>query len=179
MIHPVRPPRARGIRTETPDPDAAPLVLHREAVRAEWLDVNDHMNVAFYVLAFDHATDAFMAHIGLGPEHMRETGGSIFVLEAHVSYLREVVGGDPLRFATHLIGFDEKRIHYAHAMFHDARGYHAATNELMLLHVDLNRRRAAPMPASVLERLAAIRRAHAEVALPPGLSREIGLRRAG
>ena len=178
MTRRIRPPRARAAGPETPDAGAAPLVLHREPVRAEWLDVNDHMNVAYYVLAFDHATDAFMAHIGLGPEHMKETGGSVFVLETHVSYLREVVGGDPLRFATHLFGFDEKRIHYAHAMFHDARDYHAATSEIMLLHVDLNRRRAAPMPAPVLDRLAAIRRAHAGVAPPPGLSREIGLRGA-
>lgn len=163
----------------TPDPAAAPLVLHREPVRAEWIDANDHMNVAYYVLAFDHATDAFMDHIGLGADYVKSAGGSVFILEAHVSYLREVVGGDPLRFATHLIDFDEKRIHYAHAMFHDARGYHAATNELMLLHVDLGARRAAPMPAPALDRLAAIRRAHAGLARPPGLSRAIGLRRAG
>lgn len=158
-------------------PGEAPLILHREPVRAEWLDYNGHMNVAFYMLAFDHATDAFMDRVGLGRAHAETAGGSVFVLEAHIAYLREVVRGEPLRFATHLLGFDEKRIHYAHAMFHDARDYHAATGEIMLLHVDLNRRRAAPMPAPVLERLAAIRRAHAGVAPPPGLSREIGLRR--
>ena len=158
-------------------PPEAPLFLHREKVRAEWLDYNAHMNVAFYLLAFDHATDAFMDHIGLGRAHVDASGGSVFVLEAHIAYLREVVGGDPLRFATHLIDFDEKRIHYAHAMFHDAENYHAATNELVLLHVDLAKRRAAPMPAAALARLAEIRRAHAAVAPPPGLSRAMGLRR--
>ncbi len=156
---------------------AAPLVLHRETVRAEWLDYNDHMNVAYYVLAFDHATDAFMDHIGLGWDHTKASGGSIFILEAHVAYLREVVKDDPLRFATYLIDFDEKRIHYAHAMFHDGKDFHAATNELVLLHVDLATRRAAPMPAAVRGRLAEIRRAHAEIEPPPGLSRKIGLRR--
>ena len=156
-------------------PVATPLVLHREPVRAEWLDYNGHMNVAYYVLAFDHASDAFSDHIGLGHAYMRETGGSIFILEAHVSYLREVLLDAPLRFETHLIGFDDKRIHFAHAMYHDAEGYHAATNELMLLHVDLDARRAAPMPEDVRARLARIREAHAGLAPPPGLSRRMGL----
>ncbi len=155
----------------------APLVLHRETVRREWLDYNAHMNVAYYVLAFDHATDAFMDHVGLGRGYTETAGGSIFILEAHIAYLREVVENDPLRFATHLIDFDEKRIHYAHAMFHDTKNYHAATNELVLLHVDLAKRRAAPMPASVLERLAGIKFVHAVLPPPPGLSRKLGLAR--
>ncbi len=165
-----------------PDPDSggaypAPLILHRERVRDEWLDINAHMNVAYYLLAFDHATDAFMELIGLDQAYTRATGGSIFVLEAHAAYLREVVGNDPLRFTTHLIDFDEKRIHAVHAMYHDEKQYHAATNELMLLHMDLGKRRAAPMPMSVRDRLAAIKRAHAGADLPPGLSRKIGFSR--
>ena len=158
-------------------PGEAPLVLHREPVRAEWLDYNGHMNVAFYMLAFDHATDAFMDRVGLGRAHAEATGGSVFVLEAHIAYLREVLRGEPLRFATHLLGFDKRRIHCAHTMFHDTENYHAATNELMLLHVDLGRRRSSSMPAPALARLAEIGRAHAECALPPGLSRKIGLMR--
>ena len=42
-----------------------PLQLHESVVQPEWIDYNGHMNVAFYVLAFDHATDAFLDHIGL------------------------------------------------------------------------------------------------------------------
>ena len=31
----------------------------RETVRGEWCDYNGHLNMAYYVLIFDHATDAF------------------------------------------------------------------------------------------------------------------------
>lgn len=155
----------------------APLMLHREKVRREWLDYNEHMNVAYYLLAFDHATEAFADYIGIGWDHTRATGGSIFIVEAHVAYFREVVEDDPLRFATHVLDFDERRIHYAHTMFHDRAGYHAATNELMLLHVDLPTRRAVAMPAAVLDRLARISDAHAALPPPSGLSRAIGLGR--
>ena len=161
------------------DNDAAqslsPLVLHREPVRAEWLDYNEHMNVAYYVLAFDHATDAMCDHIGLGYDYMKATSGSIFILESHVSYLREVVRDDPLRFATYVFDYDAKRIHFAHEMFHDAQDYLAATNELMMLHVDLNTRRTAPMPDPVLDNLAALKAAHAALPRPAGLSRTMSL----
>ena len=155
--------------------DAAPLDLHREAVRSEWIDYNGHMNVAYYVLAFDHASDAMCDHIGIGHDYMRETGGSIFILESHVSYLREVVRDDPLRFATYIFDHDAKRIHFAHEMYHDGENYLAATNELMMLHVDLNTRRTAPMPDPVLEKLAALKASHAALPRPAGLSRTMGL----
>ena len=58
------------------DPVPAPLVLHREAVRRDWIDYNQHMNMAFYLLAFDHATDELLAHIDLGYDHMKRGGGS-------------------------------------------------------------------------------------------------------
>jgi len=156
---------------------AAPLAIHRETVRPEWIDYNGHLNVAYYLLAFDHATDALLDLIGLGHDHVRQHGGSIFILETHVSYHREVVAGDPLVFTTQLFDFDAKRIHHAHRMHHAEAGYLAATNELMLLHVDLASRRGAPMPAAAIERLGRIRAAHAGLARPQGLSRVIGLTR--
>jgi len=46
----------RGHLTET-GADGGWL-LHREKVIPEWVDYNGHMNVAYYVLVFDRATDA-------------------------------------------------------------------------------------------------------------------------
>ena len=43
-----------------------PLQIYRDKVRPEWIDYNGHMNVAYYVLAFDYATDAFFDHLGRG-----------------------------------------------------------------------------------------------------------------
>ena len=36
---------------------AAPFASHAEPVRPEWIDYNGHMNVAYYVVAFDNATE--------------------------------------------------------------------------------------------------------------------------
>ncbi len=164
----------------TPDqPIAAPLALHREPVRTEWIDINNHMNVAYYVLAFDHATDAFVDLIGLGSDHVAAGGGMIFIVESHVTYSGEVLADDPLRFTTQLLAFDDKRIHYVHQMFHETKGYLAATNELMILHVGVENRRTAPIPPAVRERLGRIMTAHADLPRPEGLSRGMGLAKPG
>ncbi len=148
---------------------------HRDRVRPEWIDYNDHFNMGFYLVAFDLATDAWLEHIGLGPGQKQSLGVTTFTLEAHVNYLRELRRDAPLRFTTQLLGFDEKRIHYIHQMFHEEEGFLAATNELMSLHVSEQTRRAAPMAAAVQERLAEILAVHRTIDPPAQAGRSIGL----
>ena len=129
-----------------PDVMTDPLLrLHTETVRPEWIDYNGHMNVAYYVLAFDHATDRLLDQPGsASPMWRRRTVG--FVLEMHVTYEREVTEGDPLTFTTRILDVDAKRVHLFHAMHHGTEGWLAATNELVLMHIDLEARRSCPLP---------------------------------
>ena len=157
---------------------AAPFDVYRDVVRPEWVDHNGHMNVGYYLVVFDFATDEFFRWVGLDAGHREAQNVTTFCLEAHVTYQREVRGGDPLRFTTQLLGHDAKRIHYLHAMYHAREGYLASTNELMSLHVDLGTRRGAPMHASVLARLAGIQKAHDRLPRPPQAGRRIGLTQA-
>ena len=154
---------------------AAPLDRYRDVVRPEWIDHNGHMNVGYYLVVFDFATDAFMAWVGLDPAHRKAAHVTTFCLEAHVTYHREVRSGDPLRFTTVLLGHDAKRLHFIHAMYHATEGFLASTNELMSLHVSRATRRAAPMADFVLARLAAIQAAHDRLPRPPQAGRRIGL----
>ena len=152
---------------------AAPLELHREQVQPGWIDYNGHMNVAYYVLAFDHATDEFFDFVGLDRDYRERSGNSTFAVEAHVTYQREVHEGDPLRFATQLLGYDEKRLHFFHHMYHADAGFLAATAEWLGLHVDMARRRVTPMPDEILARLAEVLEVHETLAVPPEAGRTI------
>jgi len=154
---------------------AAAFDVYRDVVRPEWIDHNGHMNVGYYLVVFDYATDAFFRWVGLDDAHRRAAGVTTFCLEAHVTYHREVRVGDPLRFTTLLVGHDEKRIHYFHEMHHATTGYLAATNELMSLHVSQATRRGAPMAPAVRARLASIQSMHDAVPRPPQVGRSIGL----
>ncbi len=154
----------------------SPLCLYTGAVPPEWIDYNGHMNVAYYVLAFDHATDAFMDYLEMGQDYRERQQCSTFVVEAHVNYQRELVAGDPMRITTQLLGFDSKRLHYFHHLYHAGRGFLSATTELMLIHVDLAERRSAPMPLAIMDRLSTLMASHIQLPQPPQSGRVIGVR---
>jgi len=98
------------------------------------------------------------------------------------NYLREVKSGDPLRFEARLLDFDAKRIHFYQEMFHATEGYLAASQESLSAHVSMAARRISPFPAELLERLTAIKAAHAALVRPWQIGHVIqaaGLKRAG
>lgn len=148
---------------------------YRDQVRPEWIDHNQHMNMGYYLVVFDFATDAWLDYLGLTRAHRKETRVSTFALEGHITYKREVRSGDPLRFTTQLLAYDEKRIHYVHEMHHAEQGYLASTNELMSLHVSQETRRAAPMAPNVLDKLAETLAIHATLPKPSHVGRVMGL----
>jgi len=154
---------------------AAPLDRYRDVVRPEWIDHNGHMNMGYYLVVFDFATDEFFRWVGLGEDHRSARHVTTFCLEAHVTYHREVREGDPLRFTTRLLAHDAKRVHYIHEMFHGEAGYLAATNELMSLHVSQATRRGTPMAPEILDRLDRIQRAHDRLPRPAQVGRVMGL----
>ncbi|MBI2206489.1 MAG: thioesterase family protein [Candidatus Rokubacteria bacterium] len=133
------------------------------------------MNMGYYLVVFDLATDEFLSWAGLDGEHRRTAAVTTFCVEAHVTYHREVRAGDPLRFTTQLLGYDAKRVHYIHLMYHATEGYLAATNELMSLHVSQATRRATPMAPEIVARLAAIQAAHDGLPRPPQAGRRMGV----
>lgn len=147
-------------------------------VLPDWVDYNGHMNVGYYVVAFDKATDALLDHLGLGISYRDACDASVFVLEAHVTYDREVGSGDRLRFTTQIIDHDAKRVHVFHRMYHAVDHYLAATNELMIMHVDLKTRRSAPFPAAALVSLEDMKQAHSALPAPAALGRIIAIRRS-
>ena len=153
----------------------APFDLYRNRVRPEWIDHNGHMNMGYYVVVFDLATDEFFRWFGLDEEHRRARRVTTFALEAHVTYHREVREGDPLRFTTLLLAHDAKRVHYLHQMYHAEQDYLAATNELISLHVSEETRRGAPMAPEVLDRLRRVQAAHDRLPRPPQVGRRMGL----
>ena len=156
---------------------AQPLDLYRGSVQAEWIDYNGHMNVAYYVLVFDQATDLLFGRLDLGGDYRHATDHSVYVAEAHVTYEREVKAGDVLRVTTQLVDADEKRLHFFHTMYHADAGYRVAMIELLALHVDLGGPRSVPFPAVQRAAVEALLREHKTLERPPQLGRVIGIRR--
>lgn len=109
------------------DPSTAPAdepTWTTEAVvLPEWIDPNDHMNLAYYVLVFAAATEALRRRLGL-PEPLRVT-------QMHTVYEREVTLGDRLVVTSRVLAADERRIHLFHEMVRGGEGYRAAILEIV------------------------------------------------
>lgn len=123
-----------------------PIIEYEDVVRPEWIDSNGHMNLAYYVVVFDLATDKLYAALDIGDAYREVTGNSCFTAETHTVYEREVHLGERLRVHTWLLGADAKRLHYFHELFHVESGERSAVQELMALHIDMRVRRVAPFP---------------------------------
>lgn len=123
-------------------------------VLPEWIDVNGHMNVAYYIMAFDLGVDALWDRFGITSEYIEKAHGSTFAVETHVTYRQELIEGDPYVVTSQVLAYDDKRIHQFQRLYHAEKNYLAATGEWMNIHVDLKARRVSPWPESILAKIA-------------------------
>lgn len=151
------------------------ITTYDDVIRPEWIDYNGHMNLAYYVLIFDLATDRLFDRIGLTTSYRTATGNSTFAAEAHTIYEREVHLGDKVQIRTWLLDADSKRIHFFHEMFHVDSGERSAVQELMSLHIDMNVRKVTSFPPDLEASLAALVKQYAPADLPKGAGRRIAM----
>ena len=151
-----------------------PLPQYATRIRPEWIDSNGHMNLAYYVVVFDRATDAVFDALGIGDAYRAASGNSCFVVETHTLYEREVIEGEDVVVATRLLGVGAKRLHFVHEMRRAQGGERVALHELLCLHIDMRARRAAPWPAAPRAALAAAVAAESVLARPRGVGRRVG-----
>jgi carnitine 3-dehydrogenase len=148
------------------DVPAAPLRIYRTPVEPEWVDYNGHMTESAYLTAAGWASDKLFRYIG-DDEAYRAAGHSFYTVETHIVYVREVAVHEPIEFTTQILGVDAKRVHLVHCMFHGVDGGLLCTAEQMLVHVDMNAGRSAPILPDVAAALAAIAEAHSSLPAPP------------
>ncbi len=146
-------------------------------VLPEWIDLNGHMNIAFYVSAFEQATAAVFTSWGLGYEYPAVEGFTTFTLGMNLEYISELKEGDPLRITTQLMDWDHKRIHYFHHMYHAETDQLSATNECLSMNIDLTNRRSAPLPKSIQAKLEQVWAIHQNFDTPATFGRKLGIRR--
>jgi acyl-CoA thioesterase FadM len=152
-----------------------PLTLYQTTVHPDWLDYNNHMTEGYYGYVFGWASDAFIDYIRLDAAYRARTNCTIYTVETHICFLRELPENAPLHFTTQLLGYDAKRLHVFHHMYHAEANYLAATFETMMLHVNQEVGRVVPMPPEIQEWLAQIAEAHLRLERPEQAGRSINM----
>lgn len=153
-----------------------PFFLHSERVRRDWIDYNGHMHEAYYSLVFANASDALYDHIGLGRHYREKHQASIYTVESHINFLREVGVRVALRVTTQFLGMDDKRMHIFHVMYNGETNAMLATGEIMALHVSMTgAARAAPFPQDVISRLEQVVAGHKRLPIPEQAGRAMSM----
>lgn len=145
-------------------------------VKPEWLDDNGHMNVAYYMSAFDDGGEVFFNDPGIGWEYTRQNIGTIFVVSSKVDYHAELLAGDAFRVATRLLDFNSKLLHVYYEITKQPAQHLCATAELLYMHISFETRKSAPMSEAIVTRLTQIRQAHASLPIPKSVGSTIGIR---
>ncbi|PSK91378.1 acyl-CoA thioester hydrolase [Murinocardiopsis flavida] len=117
-----------------------------QRIRPEWIDYNGHLSEPYYVLVFGYATDALMDGAGLDTGYRERTGCSLYTVEAHIRYLREVPVDAEVAVRTVVLEVGAKKVRFCHEMRLGTTL--VATEELLALHVDQHAGRSAPFPDS-------------------------------
>ncbi|MGH8139739.1 MAG: thioesterase family protein [Steroidobacteraceae bacterium] len=133
------------------------VALYRTAIAQEWIDFNGHLRDAYYSLIVSFAADALLDRLGMDESYRTRTRNTLYTLEMHFHFLREVKQADVVEVAVRILGFDQKRIHAAFDLTCQQYPDPVATAEIMLLHVHQGEKPGAtPFPGEVVATLASL-----------------------
>ena len=154
---------------------ASPLKLWEGEVLPEWVDANRHMNDGCYAVAFGKASWRVQDHLGLHAEYRARTGGTLYSVEAHLTWDRELSLGQRLHVESLVLGVDAKRLRVFHRLFATDEGYSAATMDVMMLHVVQGEDgvKTGPFPAEIARHLEQVTAGHAELGMPQEAGRSV------
>jgi acyl-CoA thioester hydrolase len=145
-------------------------VCLRRTIPTEYLDLNHHMNMRWYVALFDDAGDTLHDHLGLTREFRQASGTGTMDLEHHTWFINEVMAGSQIGVYARMVARSAKMIHYLMFMVNESTGKVAAHFECVNALVDLRARKTAPYPAEILARIDAMLAEQSRLAWAPPIS---------
>jgi acyl-CoA thioester hydrolase len=130
-------------------------LIYRTALEPDWIDYNGHLRDAYYGLIVSFACDALMDRLGMDEGYRQRTHNTLYTVEMHVHYLREIKKSDIVLVNVRMLGADLKRIHAAFDVVREDDAVVAASVELMLLHVHQGTEvTTAPFPLEIADAIA-------------------------
>lgn len=138
------------------------VAIYRTPIAPEWIDYNGHVRDAYFGLIASYAVDSLMDRVGLDAVYREKSGCTLYTVEMHIHYLREIAASATVEVRARILGADRKRIHAALELVCDGSEEVAATCEVMLLHVcQTPTVRTAPFPQEIAAAIGELQRATA------------------
>ena len=137
--------------------------------------MNGHVNVQHYLGMYNLTSESMLELLGISGAWVKREQMGLVDLEHHIWFQRELHVGEEVVLYIRFIGRDAKRVHGLMFMVNVADAEVASAIEFMSLAVNLETRRAAPLPAVVAERIDTLVRDHEALDWPAPRSGAIAL----
>ena len=117
------------------------VYLKSQKILNKWVDYNNHLNMAYYVLIFDEAWEVMLEQFKMGSHSAETTNRSTMVVETNTQYISEVKENDEVDLMLTFFDHDKKRLHLKLEMIEKKTQKLSATMEWISLYIDLDNRK--------------------------------------
>lgn len=142
----------------------------------DWIDYNGHLNDAYYLVIFTQATDELQNYLGLTLAHIQSTGETLFTVETHLAYVKEIGLGEMVTITSQVLEIDNKRMRIFHSMFNDQNEL-LATVEMLFLCYNLKAKKVTNFSDMMMQSLTNLKAEHAQIPWPNSAGKGIVLKR--
>ena len=155
---------------------SAALRTLESKVIEDWIDYNGHLNEAYYLVIFSKATDAFQTLNGMTPDTIKTDGNTLFTLETHLAYIKEIGLGADVYVTSQLLEHDTKRVRIFHNMY-NAQDELLATAETFLIGYNLQQEKVTNFHQVFAESLEKLAAEHSQLPMPASAGKGIALKK--
>ncbi len=131
-----------------------------------FLDENQHVNVQYYLHLLERGLGEIFRQVGLGERYASADKIGNFALEQHIRYLAELLQNDRVSVYIRLLELKPKRAYFIGFLVNDSREELAATVEIVMMNVDIVRRRGTPFPPAAKQKLEHLLARHSSLLWP-------------
>ena len=124
-------------------------------ITKNWVDYNNHMNMAYYVLIFDEAWEVALEKFKMGTSAAKNLNRSTMVVETNTKYINEVKEGESVDINLTYFDHDKKRLHLKMEMIAKETKKMSASMEWISLYIDLSKRKVTEFEEEKLKLMAA------------------------
>ena len=127
------------------------VYLKTQKIIKEWVDYNNHLNMAYYILIFDQALEVMLEKFKMGADSAKNNYRSTMVVETNTKYVREVKEGDEVDIVLTFFDHDKKRLHLKLKIIEKETKKISATIEWLSLYVNLETRKVTKFENEKIE----------------------------
>ena len=117
------------------------IYLKSQKIIKEWVDYNNHLNMAYYVLIFDQACEVLLEKFKMGAVSAENERRSTMVVETNTKYINEVKEGVEVDIMLTFFDHDKKRLHLSLDIIEKQTKKISASIEWLCLYVNLETRK--------------------------------------